>query len=47
MKCPKCKSENTKKVSVIDPNWKCGDHRCNDCLYQANWTEFVKESVKK
>lgn len=45
MKCPKCGSENTKKVSVIDDNWKMGVQRCNDCYYQGYWGEFCDPPI--
>ena len=43
MKCPKCNSNSIKKVSIQDDKWKAGDERCIDCLYQANWIEFVTD----
>ncbi len=41
MKCPKCKSNDTKKVYVMNKNWKPGHQICNNCNYRANWIEFV------
>ena len=40
MKCPKCESKNTKKVSVIDPKWHVGHQRCNECGFQDDWGLF-------
>lgn len=42
MKCSKCKSNNTKKVYVSDPNWHMGHERCQDCKYQDDWGEFCE-----
>lgn len=28
MKCPKCGSDKTSKVSVLAPEWKPGEHWC-------------------
>ena len=41
MKCPKCKSENTKRVYSGDPNWHMGHQRCKECNYQDDWGEFL------
>lgn len=40
MKCPRCKSNNTKKVSVTDRKWKIGHQRCKDCGHQDVWEKF-------
>jgi len=42
MKCPKCESKDTKKVSVLDVNWKPGQQHCNSCWHTANWSEFME-----
>lgn len=46
MKCPDCKSEKTKKVSVISSTWRLGDQRCLDCGYQDHWCHFSGDSLK-
>jgi len=46
MKCPKCNSINTKKVSVMRSNWKLGAHICNDCNYQDHWGEFCEPPLR-
>ena len=47
MKCPKCNSQNTKKVYVSDPNWHCGHQRCQNplCKYQGDWLEFCEPHI--
>ena len=45
MKCPKCGSTDTKKVSVLDPNWKPGAQRCNACQHQEHWLAFCSKPV--
>ena len=45
--CPKCKSTNTKKVSVVDSKWVLGEHKCISCNYQAHWTEFAHNVEKE
>ena len=40
MKCPKCQSTDTKKVSVNDPAWAVGHQRCNNCGHQCHWNQF-------
>ncbi len=40
MICPKCKSSNTKKVSVMDEKHHIGHQRCMDCKFQCDWTHF-------
>jgi hypothetical protein len=40
MKCPGCKSQNTKKVASNDLNWRAGHQRCNDCGHQCHWHQF-------
>lgn len=43
MKCPKCGSDKTSKVSVLDPKWKSGEHRCNSCGYHNYWCNFCED----
>ena len=47
MKCPKCGSLDTKKVSVIDHDWHIGHERCKNelCKYQGDWLEFCDTSL--
>jgi len=40
MKCPKCKSTNTKKVSVIRKDWRMGHQQCLDCHHKDHWNHF-------
>ncbi len=48
MKCPKCNSQNTNIVSVIDPNWQIGHQRCKNCNYQDDWLKFTEiKPIKK
>jgi hypothetical protein len=49
MKCPKCQSENNKKVSAFDPLWKVGNQRCLDCNHQGDWFDFqpLKIEIKR
>ena len=42
MKCPKCFSGDTKKVSVMDKKWHIGHQRCNRCEYQDHWGLFCE-----
>ncbi len=46
MKCPKCGSENTKKVYVRDPDWKPGTQRCKDCGHVGDWLLFCGIDLK-
>lgn len=46
MKCPKCLSADTKKVSVRDPAWKVGAQRCQQCAHQDNWGEFCDPPIR-
>jgi hypothetical protein len=45
LKCPKCQSKNTKKVSVGDPAWYNGHQRCLDCSYQEHWGLFCDPPI--
>ena len=40
MRCPKCQSKETKRVSVSDSAWSSGHQRCNDCGHQEHWGAF-------
>ena len=42
MNCPKCGSNNTKRVAIYDLKWNPGDERCMDCDYQGYFLEFLK-----
>lgn len=46
MKCPKCKSTDTKKVSVSSPNWKIGAQQCQQCGHQDHWGEFCEPPLR-
>lgn len=46
MKCPKCGSTNTKKVSVMSKDWKIGRHICLDCQYMDHWLFFLDSITK-
>lgn len=45
MKCPKCKSTNTRKVWVHEPNWHVGHEICKDCSHQDNWLLFYDPPI--
>lgn len=45
--CPKCKSANTKKISVMSEDWKIGRHRCLDCNYMDHWLFFCSGLSKE
>jgi hypothetical protein len=45
MKCPKCQSEDTKKVYLSDPKWKAGHQRCQKCLHQDDWGAFCTPPI--
>lgn len=49
MRCPSCKSRETKKVSALDPDWKAGAQRCRACGHQGHWTSFaeIPESLRE
>ncbi len=38
--CPKCDSNNTKNVSIIDPKWIMNSIRCLNCDYQDHFIKF-------
>ena len=44
MRCPKCKSTDTRKPSVREARWKLGTQICNDCDHQDDWIRFIKPS---
>lgn len=46
MKCPKCKSTDTGKVSVRSENWKIGAQQCMQCGYQDHWGEFCEPPIR-
>jgi len=43
MKCPKCGSDKTSKVSVLAPEWKPGEHWCKACGYHNYWCNFCED----
>jgi hypothetical protein len=43
MICPKCGSTNTRKPSVRDPQWRCGQQWCDDCGYRDDWVRFARD----
>lgn len=50
MKCPKCKSTNTRKVWVHEPNWRigavgAGQQICKDCNHQDDWLLFCDPPI--
>jgi hypothetical protein len=46
MKCPECKSEDTKRISTRSEYWKPGLQQCNQCGHQANWGEFCDPPIR-
>jgi hypothetical protein len=45
MKCPKCGSKNTKKISVVSEEWFVGGEKCKDCGHKDHWTKFIKKEL--
>lgn len=41
MPCPKCQSENTKKVPVLSKEWRVGAEKCQDCGFVGHWSQFI------
>ena len=41
MKCPKCRSKNTKKISILDE--ESSGERCQDCGHQDKWGMFMEK----
>lgn len=45
MKCPNCRSKNTKRVWSGDSEWHAGHQRCHDCNHQDHWGSFCDPPI--
>lgn len=41
IRCPQCQGSEIARVSVRDPKWQLGEHRCKDCGLHAAWGLFL------
>lgn len=41
MKCRKCGSTETQRVTTRDPQWSVGAQRCQACGHQDHWLRFL------
>lgn len=46
MPCPKCQSTNTKKVTILSPQWRVGAEKCLKCGFIGHWAQFLKEPLR-
>lgn len=47
MRCPICGSSETKKVKVIDVDWRPGSQRCVPCGHVGDWGDFCVPPLPK
>ena len=44
MRCPKCFSHDTKKVSTVNAGWVLGGQQCCKCEHKGHWTSFLEKN---
>ena len=46
MRCPRCQSEKTRKIWVMESDWFLDGHRCLACGHKDYWTEFCDSGMR-
>ena len=44
MICPRCLSDKTERIHLVDSHWVVGGQRCLDCGKQGHWTTFLQDT---